>query len=286
MVSCRNWVFVAGLGIALVAGGARAEERAKKPPTAADAPGVSADVITRLKSGDLAQMKSALDDVRMAGVGGASAVPTIAALLEQGLPLDLTQAAIDTLADTQSPAATPVLTIYARHRELSIRRSAVQALAKTRGPEAAKAMRAALSDPDPGVRGLAATALGGLKAHDFLGDLFRALDRGIPEAAVSIGELCAGEECATLAGKLGKLPLDVVTSGLDQVLFRPAGEVPDELKVKIVERVRDVGTGPANRFLKQVQERMRAGAPPRVKQAVDAAVMATNTSPGARGDQP
>jgi hypothetical protein len=255
---------------------------AGKPPRADAAASPPVDVATRLKSGDPAKVQSGLDDVRMTGVGGASAVPVIVQLLEQGLPLALTQSAIDTLGDTQSPAATPILAVYARHRVLSLRKSAVQALAKTKGTEAVKALRAALSDPDATVRGAAATALGGLKAHDLLGDLFRALDRGVPEAAASIGELCVAQECETLAGKLGKLPFEVVTSGIDQVLFRPPPDVSDELKVKLVERVRDVGTAACNRFLKQVQGRLRAaGVSTKVKGAVDAAVMATNLSPGA-----
>lgn len=283
------WVAVM-LASVLPSSAAQAEDKAKNPSPAGEAPVATrlpADVLARLKSGDPARIQSALDDVRMAGKGGAPAVPAIVALLEQGLSLALTQAAIDTLGDTESQAASAVLALYARYRTIPLRKTAVQALAKTRGPAAVKALRAALSDPDPAIRGLSASSLGGLKAHEALADLFRAIDRGVPEAAVSIGELCVGDECGTLAGKLGALPFEVVTSGLDQVLFRPPGEVADELKVKIVERVRDVGTGPCNRFLKEVQGRLRAGgASPKVKQAVDAAVLATNMSPGAHGGSP
>ena len=269
----------------LAAGPAHADT--KKPATGANVPAIRlpADVVDRLKSGDDARVKSALDDVRMTGKGGVSAVPVIVGLLEQGLPLPLTQAAIDTLGDTESAGASDVLAVYARHRVVAVRKAAVSALSKTRGPAAVKALRAALSDPEASVRGTAATALGGLKAHEALGDLFRALDRGMAEAAVSIGELCTAEECEKLTSKLGTVPLDVVTSGLDEVLFRPPSEVPDDLKVKFVERVRDVGTGPANAFLKQVQARLRTGST-NVKQAVDAAVAATNLSPGAHGGEP
>ena len=108
---------------------------------------------------------------------------------------------------------------------------------------AVKALRGALSDPDPGVRGLAATGLGSMKAKDAVADLFVALDHKVSEAAASIGQLCAGNECERLAGKLGSVPFDVVTSGLDQVLFRPASDVSDDIKVKIVGRVRELGTG-------------------------------------------
>jgi hypothetical protein len=283
-MSARRLRFAIPLATAMLLVSAGQSLAAGKPmaPPAAPPP---ADVATRLKSGDPAKVQSGLDDVRMTGVGGASAVPVIVRLLQEGLPLALTQSAIDTLGDTQSPAASPILAVYARHRVLSLRKSAVQALAKTKGPEAVKALGAALSDPDAGVRGAAATALGGLKAHDLLGDLFRALDRGVPEAAASIGELCVAQECETLAGKLGKLPFEVVTSGIDQVLFRPPPDVTDDLKVKLVERLRDVGTAACNKFLKQVQARLRAaGASTKVKGAVDAAVMATNMSPGARGE--
>ena len=156
----------------------------------------------------------------------------------------------------------------------------MQALAKTRGAIAAQALRAALSDPDAGVRGLAATGLGNLRAKDAVADLFVALDHKIPEAAASIGQLCAGAECERLADKLGAVPFDVVTSGLDQVLFRPPADVPDDLKIKIVGRLRGLGTGEANRFLRSVQEKWPTTWSQRVKQSIDQAVLATAHSPG------
>jgi HEAT repeat protein len=262
---------------------------AARPPKAApalEAPRavpLPADAVKRLQSGDPSQVKSALDDVRVSAKAGAPAVPAIVKLLEQGMPLDLTQAAIDTLGDTENEGASEALAWYARHRNSAVRRAAVQALARTRGPAAVRALRLALSDPDPGVRGLAATGLGNMKARNAVGDLFVALDHKIAEAAASIGQLCAGGECDRLASKLGSLPFDVVTSGLDQVLFRPASDVSDDLKVKIVGRVRELGTGEANRFLREVQTKWPKTWSPRVKQAIDQAVLATSGSPGASG---
>ena len=72
---------------------------------------------------------------------------------------------------------------------------------------------------------LSATGLGSMKAKDAVGDLFVALDHKVPEAAVSIGLLCAGNECDKLAAKLGSVAFDVVTSGLEEVLFRPPADV-------------------------------------------------------------
>jgi len=260
--------------------------RAEAKPPAADAPHaipLPADAIKRLRSGDPAAVKGALDEVRTSARAGASAAPVIAELLQQGLTPSLTQAAIDTLGDTESEAGSAALGWYATHRNVELRRAAVQALSRTRGAVAVKALRQALSDPDPNVRGLAATGLGSMKAKDTVGDLFVALDHKVAEAAASIGQLCAGNECDRLASKLGSVPFDVVTSGLDQVLFRPPSDVSDDIKVKIVGRVRELGTGEANRFLRSVQGKWPKTWSQRVKQAIDQAVLATSGSPGTSG---
>ena len=122
-----------------------------------------------------------------------------------------------------------------------------------------------------------------MKAKDAVGDLFVALEHKVAEAAASIGQLCAGNECDRLAGKLGSVPFDVVTGGLDQMLFRPATDVSDDVKIKVVGRVRELGTGEANRFLRDVQTKWPKTWSQRVKQAIDQAVLATSASPGAGG---
>lgn len=241
------------------------------------------DALKRLKSGDPAQIKSALDDVRVAGRGGAPAVPAIADLLRNGLSPNLTHAALDTLGDTENEAAAEVLAAYARHRDLTLRRAAVEALSKTAGDLATRALRHALADSDPAVRGVSATALGARKAKEAVPELFAALDRKVPEASASIGIMCAPAECERLLDKLGKLPFDVVMAGIDEVLTRPEKDVGDDLKVKIVGRVRELGTAEVNHFFRGVQTRWPARASRRVKQAIDQAVLATAASPGSDG---
>jgi len=239
-----------------------------------------ADAIKRLKSGDQAQIKTALDDVRVSGRAGSAAVPAIIELLKQGLPPSLSQSAVETLGETNAEAASEVLSWYAHQRNLALRRASVEALGKTRGPIAVKALRAALSDADDGVRGTSATALGEMKAKEAVGDLFVALDHKVEEAAASIGQLCEPADCERLAGKLGNVPFDVMTGGLDQVLLRGVKDVDDETKIKIVDRLRELGTAEANQFLKDVQIKWPAKTSPRVKQAIDQAVIATSGSPG------
>jgi HEAT repeat protein len=257
-----------------------AHDAAAKPPKAKPAAeahaALPAGTLDKLHSGDEATIKSALDDLRVAGKSAAGAAPAIAELLDRGLTSDLTVAAIETLGDLESEAGSPVLASYAVHRVAPIRQAAVKALAKTKGEVAVAALRHAMSDDDAMVRGIAATGLGSLKAKEAVGDLFVALDHRVSEAAASIGELCAPAECDELAGKLGKLPFDVVTGGLDQVLFRPPSEVDDDQKVKMIGRVRELGTAEANRFLKDVQKRWPASWSPRVKQAIDQGVLATS----------
>jgi HEAT repeat protein len=278
----------AALGVAvaqLLAPEARAQQPKPKSSGAADfaaplAIPLPPDAVKRLKGGDLGQIKSALDDVRVSGRAGAAAVPAIVELLKQGLPPQLSQAAIETLGETASEAASEVLGWYAHQRDVALRRAAVEALGKTRGAVAVKALRAALSDPDEKVRGGSATALGEMKAKEAVGDLFLALDHKVEEAADSIGLLCEPSDCERLAAKLGYVPFDVMTGGLDQVLLRGPKDVDDETKIKIVGRLRELGTGEANQFLKDVQTKWPAKSSPRVKQAIDQAVIATSGSPG------
>ena len=261
-----------------------ASQGAKKPgakPGAKEATPVFAmtpEVDKKLKGGNDSDIRSTLDEIRMAGKGGLPAVPAIVDLLQRGTTASTTEAAIDTLGDVGAEAGSAAVASYAVHRNLKIRRAAVKALTKTKGPNAVKALRRALSDGDPMVRGVAATGLGALKAKDAVPDLFVALDHKVGEAAASIGQLCTPADCEQLTGKLGKHPFDIVTSGLDQVLFRPAPEVSDDDKVKVLGKIREMGTQEANKFLKDVQGRWPKTGSARVKVVIDQAVQATSGS--------
>jgi hypothetical protein len=75
--------------------------------------------------------------------------------------------------------------------------------------------------------------------------------------------------------KLSTLGLDVMTGAFDAILFRPAAEVSDETKIHVVERVRDLRTEEANKYLRDVATRWPAGESARVRQALDQAIRAT-----------
>jgi HEAT repeat protein len=277
-----------GLGLVCLGLGRSGDASAQPGPqvAASSAPALvplKPATVAKLKSSDANEVKAALDEARLSGKGAAAAAPVIVDLLEKGLTYPLTEAAIDTLGDIESEPSSTTIAWYVRHRSVEVRRSAVRALVHTKGAPAIKALRVALSDEDARVRGFAATGLGSLKAKEAVADLFAALDHKVNEAAASIGQLCVPAECEALQGRLGRLPFDVVTSGLEQILFRPTAEVSDDAKVKLVGRVRELGTGEANRFLKDVQGRWPKTGSQRVKQAIDQGVQATSGSPGAAG---
>lgn len=261
---------------ALLFAGPAAAQKPGAPKKEAKAPSVDvAPLVKQLESGEEAQIRSALDELRIAGAAAASAGPAVAKALANGLSLPLTEAAIETLADLEAESGSPVLAQYAVHRNPKIRRAAVKALARTKGTAAATALRRALSDADPVVRGTSASALGALKAKEAVPDLFLALDHKVNEAAASIGQLCAPEQCDQLASKLGKLPFDVISGALEQVLFRTA-DMPEDAKIKVIGRVRELGTVEANKFLRDVQQRWPQKESKRVRQAIDQAVIATS----------
>lgn len=245
-----------------------------QPKGGAPAPKVDvAGAITKLKSGDEAQIRAALDDLRLGATAAAAAAPAVAEVLSKGLSAQLAQQAIDTLGDLESPEGSPILAQYALHRTTSLRQAAVKALTRTKGAAAAPALRRALGDADAQVRGNAASGLGALKAKDAVPDLFLALGHKVNEAAASIGQLCNAAQCEELSTKLGKFPFDVVTGGLEAVIFR--ADVSDDTKIKVIGRLRELGTAEANRFLKDVEKRLPKEASARIKQAVEQAVKAT-----------
>lgn len=238
--------------------------------------------LAKLKSDDLAEVREGLDDARLAGPKAVSAIRPIVEWLRIGLPYPLAEAAIDTLADVD-PREVQAIVPYTQHRELKVRRAAVRALGKAIGPQATVAittLRSALGDPDSAVRAAAALGLGSLHAKVAVSDLLAALDRRVYEAASSIGQVCEPADCEALVARLGKVPFDVETTGLDQMLSRPASEVSDDAKIAVIHKVRDVGTRDVNHFLKEVAGRWPKNGSVKVRRELDAAIMATLSSPG------
>jgi hypothetical protein len=268
----RRWMVVA-LGFAIAVTPVAASSQA--PPVAAGpAMKVPATAGADLTSGDPNKIRPALDEIRLAGKGAGSAfVPDIVLLLQRGVTSALAEAALDTLGDLEAESASAIVAQYTEHRNLKVRQAATKALVKMKGPAAVRALRHSLSDQDPMIRGVAANGLGTLKAKDAVADLFLALDHRVNEAAASIGILCSAQECEQLSTRIGRIPFDVVATGIEQALFR--ADIPDDTKIKLLGRVRELGTQEANKFLRESLKKWPANGSARVKQALDQAVQAT-----------
>jgi hypothetical protein len=233
-----------------------------------------------LASGDAARIGAALEALTKAGTSAASVAPALEKLLGRGLSSELTPkalAAAGALAEKSSSAA---VAPYLKHRSADIRRAAAKALVKTKGPVAVTALREALRSADAQVRGVAASGLGAMNAKDALDDLFTALAHSVPEAAASIGQLCEPKQCDKLIALTGKHQFDIMASGYDQILFRAEKEMPEDQKIKVIGRVRELGTKEASKYLADVKSRWPEGWSNRVRQAIDAAVKATGGGGG------
>ncbi len=274
-----------GAAVALAATGpSSAEAQKRKDKAAASAKEKpSADVAAleaRLKSAKPAEVAAALAEVAELDEPPAALAPAVEGLLATGGSAEFIDAVIKAAAAIKSETSSAALALYARHRNAEVRRAAVKALLKTKGPAAVAALRAALSSGDAVVRGTAASGLGGLEAKDALPDLFRAFDHRVGEAAASIGQLCDPKQCSEFTSRLGKFPFDVMSGGFEQILFRPAAVMSDDEKMKLVGRLRELGTPEVGAFLGDVAGRWPAGWSARVKQALEQAAKQTGAGGG------
>jgi HEAT repeat protein len=269
-----------GLILALALGAAAlstatASDAIAQPKKAAPKGIDAAKIGKELESGDEARALAALEQVAAAGEGGKPAAPHIDKLLVRGASTSIAVKALEVCGGLKQQKSSTAIAPYVKHRNGDVRRGATKALVKTRGPAAIKALRGGLRSSDAQVRGISATGLGAMGAKEALPDLFNALDHRVAEAAASIGQLCTPTDCEKFASRLGKLQLDVMTSGFDQILFRPPAEMPDDQKIKIIGKLRELGTKDVGAYLADVSERWPENWSKKVKQAIDSAVKAS-----------
>lgn len=266
---------IGGTAIALsvLLGAAVASGQGKKP-AAGGAKLDQKEAKASLESSEASRIETALVNIRMAGKdgGGRALTKDIVTRLDKGLPRELIKKALETLADLEDPAGVPACDAYMAHRDAEVRLAAIRCLGGAKGPQATKAIRAALGDTDPRVHATAATLLGEAKATDAVPDLIVALDKGVNEAAVSIGMLCAptGGECDQLLNRMKSKPFDVISSGLQQLLARK--EVPDDYKKKVITQVRELASAKAREFLETVKKAWPPNGSKVVAEALDKAI--------------
>jgi HEAT repeat protein len=266
------------IGVALlgITASPHAEPKGKGNATIATAPAAmdvnaAKVVIQKLASSEASQVLDGLAAAKAAGPAGEPVATAIETVLRRGATATITKASIETLGAIGAKSSSAAIRPYLHHRSPDIRRSAARALASTKGPESLAAYKEGLRSPDAQVRGYAAAGLGSLGKVEALPDLFLALDRNVREAAAAIGALCSGGACDQLIERLGKVPFDVMTSGIDPILFR-IPPLSDEVLIRIIGQLREVGTPEAGRYLASVLDRWPAAGSARVRKELGTAV--------------
>lgn len=226
-----------------------------------------------LEQGGEAEKIAALDEISAVPKSAAPSVSgLISELLTRGASPRVLESALLAGGKLAQPASSPAIAPYVRHRSPELRRSAALALAATGGPEAVSAFRAALRGNDRTLRGYAAAGLAKLGVKDAVPDLFAVLGKDVPEAAAAIGTLCAPAECRKLFALIGSLPFDAMQSGLEPILLRPETDVPEDVKLELLERLRKLQTKEASTFLVTVRAKYPEKGSARIKNAIEDAV--------------
>jgi HEAT repeat protein len=224
----------------------------------------------QLESGDEPQTLAALDAIQKSGdPAGATLVEL---LLSRGASVTVLGRAIETLGILAVPSSGAALVPYARHRTPELRRAALRALIATKSPLAGETLRRALHGSDPAQRSIAARGLGELNVRAAVPELFGVLTKDVAEAALSLGQLCVGAECEKLTGLLGKLRFEVMESAIVPLLLRPQADVSDDLKLKVIERLRRMATQPANQLIQSALAKFPPDGSPKVKQGLERAL--------------
>jgi HEAT repeat protein len=225
----------------------------------------------QLESGDEAQALTALETIQKSADEpvGASLVEV---LLSRGASVSVLSRAIETLGILAQPSSGAALAPYAQHRTPELRRAALRALIATKSPLAGDVLRRALHGSDASARSIAARGLGELNVRAAVPELFGVLPKDVAEAAQSLGLLCVGAECEKFIGMLGKLRFEVMESGIVPLLLRAPADVADELKLKVIERLRRMATAPANQLLQTALAKFPADGSPAVKRGLERAV--------------
>ena len=223
-----------------------------------------------LDSGDEARALAALDEIELAAE--VRAAPLVEALLARGASGKLVLRAISVASALGKGSSSAALAPYVKHRAPEVRRAAARALARTKGPLAVQSLRDALRGADPALRSAAAEGLGLLGAKEAVPDLFVVLPKEVPEAAGAIGALCSADDCKKFVALLGKLPFEVMESGFLPLLLRTGTDVPDPVKLRLIEQLRRLATQKANALLSTALASFPANGEPKIKTALDAAL--------------
>lgn len=274
-MSCRSMlvrsVTCGAVGVMLLALQLQAvpAEAAKPQPGSEDL----AALQKQLASGDRLLVMGALG--RIGGEKIAPAGVLIVDFIKRGSTPELLAAAASAASQLNDRQLAEAVAPLVHHRNAEVSRSAARALAQLGGAASIRALREGLRGPDAAVRGICAGGLGELGARDALPDLILAFERNIGEAATAIGQVCDPTRCKEFSERLGKAPFALVTSGIEQILFRPTQEIPEQLKVEIITHLAALRTNEVHRYLAELRQRWPDEWGEPLRKALDRAIKET-----------
>jgi HEAT repeat protein len=235
-----------------------------------------------LASGDAAKTEAAIDALGQRG--GRDAVAALAAFIRAGQVDALTDRAIGALGAARAPEALDVLAAMTRHRRAAARVAAYASIAHIEDERASALLANGLRDSDAGVRGVCARSLGERRARSQLEPLFRAFERGVPEAAVALGRIAAASELARFHARLGQAPIQNMLGGYEQLLLR--ADIDEATKLDVIGRLGEVASLSVKRFLERLTTEHDWSAHPRVQRSLADTARRIDEHPKAQGAAP
>jgi HEAT repeat protein len=266
------------LAASLVSWAARADAQPRGKATKVDRAMVQ-DAISKLQSQNLDEVRDSIQFLGVSETG--SAVSPLVELLRSGPPDNITDAIVDALAELNRPEAMAAYIEFSQHRRWGVRLAVLKAMEKLRDRRVPATLEDALRDSDPRVRGEAALGLGAIGSRSSIDVLFRAWDRGVPEAAIAIGKLGTAAHSEQLMQSLGRRPLPLILPGLREFAVR--NDIPKAAKLKIIERLLEIAGPDVKRFLQGWVAVMDFRTPPDVREEAESAIRRIPDAPPAGG---
>lgn len=214
-----------------------------------------ATIAAGLNAEDEATVRTAIDN--LSATSSPKIIEPLTEFLLSGRADAQTDRALEVIGVLGHPEGIDVLSRFTRHRRESARREAYKALVATKGPVRSHLERG-LSDSDRSIRAMCATALGEVGSQDSLEPLFRAFDRGVVQAATSIGKIGNAKALHRYNQYLEKRPLGTLLSGYREFLIRK--DIALKEKEKLVNLLGEVSSPMVRRFLQRYLQELPSSA--------------------------
>jgi hypothetical protein len=213
-----------------------------------------------------------------------AAIIALADFLRAGQADAVADYALEILGKTGSGLAYPTLLSFTFHRRASARLIAYRAIAANPQPGTVAIISGALSDSDASVRGAAAVILASLRARDQVPRLLLALDRGVPEAAASIGQLGNAESARNITKYINKYPLSILLNGYRHFLERT--DIGEKTELEIVATLADLAVPEVKAFFQSFLEAGGAKGRPVLQKAIEVEIKRIKSGPATQLNRP